>query len=104
MAQMLSRVEVMRKLPPAAFWPPPKIDSALVRMVREDRLGGRANEFSRFVSQVLSARRKTLRKALERAEVDADAVLAKLGLDPQRRAEELPPETFLAMFEASRGE
>jgi 16S rRNA (adenine1518-N6/adenine1519-N6)-dimethyltransferase len=103
MAQMLSRVEVLRKLPPGVFWPPPKIDSALVRMVRADRLGARANEFSRFVSQVFSARRKTLRKALERAEVDADAVIAKLGLDPQRRAEELPPETFLAMFESSKG-
>jgi hypothetical protein len=29
-------------------------------------------------------------------------VIAKLGLDPKLRAEELPPETFLAMFEASR--
>jgi 16S rRNA (adenine1518-N6/adenine1519-N6)-dimethyltransferase len=103
MAQMLSRVEVLRKLPPGAFWPAPKIDSSLVRMVRADRLGPRANAFSRFVHHVFSARRKTLRKALERADVDADAVVAELGLDPQRRAEELPPETFLAMFEASGG-
>ena len=102
MAQMLSRVEVLRKLPPGAFWPPPKIDSALVKMVRADQLGERANEFSRFVAAVFGARRKTLRKALERAEVDADAVIAKLGLDPQRRAEELPPEMFWAMFELSK--
>jgi 16S rRNA (adenine1518-N6/adenine1519-N6)-dimethyltransferase len=103
MAQMLARVELLRKLPPAAFWPPPKIDSALVRMHRDDRLGHRANDFSRFVHHVFSARRKTLRKALERADVDAGSLLAKLALDPQRRAEELPPETFLAMFEASGG-
>jgi 16S rRNA (adenine1518-N6/adenine1519-N6)-dimethyltransferase len=102
MAQMLSHVEYLRKLPPGAFWPAPGVDSALVRMVRADRLGDRAGAFSAFVQQVLSARRKTLRKALERANVDADGIIAKLGLDPKRRAEELPPETFLAMFEASR--
>jgi 16S rRNA (adenine1518-N6/adenine1519-N6)-dimethyltransferase len=100
-AQMLSKVEVLRKLPPAAFWPAPTIDSALVRMVREDRLGGRAGAFSVFVHQILSARRKTLRKALERAEVEADPILKRLNLDPKLRAEELPPETFLALFEAA---
>jgi 16S rRNA (adenine1518-N6/adenine1519-N6)-dimethyltransferase len=103
MAQMLSKVEYLRKLPPGAFWPAPGVDSALVRMVRADRLGDRAGAFSTFVQQVLSARRKTLRKALERANVDADAVIAKLGLDPKLRAEELPPEMFLAMFEAGSG-
>src|SRR5688572_17080593 len=30
-ARLLSRVETLRKLPPGAFWPAPKIDSALVR-------------------------------------------------------------------------
>jgi 16S rRNA (adenine1518-N6/adenine1519-N6)-dimethyltransferase len=103
MAQLLSKVEYLRKLPPAAFWPAPGVDSALVRMVRADRLGERAGAFGTFVHQVLSARRKTLRKALERANVDADGVIAKLGLNPQTRAEELPPETFLAMFEAGSG-
>jgi len=103
MAQMLSKVEYLRKLPPDAFWPAPGVDSALVRMVRADRLGARAGAFGTFVHQVFSARRKTLRKALERAEVDADGVIAKLGLDPRTRAEELPPETFLAMFEAGSG-
>jgi 16S rRNA (adenine1518-N6/adenine1519-N6)-dimethyltransferase len=101
MAQMLSKVEYLRKLPPAVFWPAPGVDSALVRMVRQDRLGARTGAFSTFVQQVLSARRKTLRKALERAGVDADGVLATLGLDPKLRAEELPPEMFLAMFEAA---
>jgi 16S rRNA (adenine1518-N6/adenine1519-N6)-dimethyltransferase len=101
MAQMLSKVEFLRKLPPAAFWPAPKIDSALIRMTRADRLGERAGAFSRFVHAVFSARRKTLRKALNNAELDADAILTKVGLDPQRRAEELSPETFLALFEAA---
>ena len=103
MAQMLSKVEYLRKLAPAAFWPAPGVDSALVRMVRADRLEDRAGAFGTFVHQVFSARRKTLRKALERANVNADGVIAKLGLNPQTRAEELPPETFWAMFEAASG-
>src|SRR5207248_5469205 len=37
MVQMLARVEVLRTLPPQAFWPQPKIDSALVRLRRHDR-------------------------------------------------------------------
>src|SRR5260221_14480806 len=65
MAQMLSKVEYLRKLPPGAFWPAPKIDSALVRMARADRLGERAGAFSAFVQQGLSARRKSLRKSRE---------------------------------------
>ena len=102
MARLLSRVEVVRKLPPGAFWPAPKVDSALVRMEGEDRLGGaeRANAFSRFVHEVFSARRKTLRKALERAGRDPARVLAKVGVDGGVRAEELAPEVFLAMFDA----
>jgi 16S rRNA (adenine1518-N6/adenine1519-N6)-dimethyltransferase len=105
MAKLLSNVEVLRKLPPGAFWPPPKVDSSLVRMERANRLGdtARANTFSRFVHDVFSARRKTLRKALERArsDRDPDLTLSRLKLDGGIRAETLAPEVFLAMFDAA---
>jgi 16S rRNA (adenine1518-N6/adenine1519-N6)-dimethyltransferase len=61
MVQMLSAVEVLRTLPPQAFWPPPKIDSSLVRLVRRDRLGDQARAFGQFVQKLFSFRRKTLR-------------------------------------------
>ncbi|MDB5298908.1 MAG: rsmA 2 [Phycisphaerales bacterium] len=102
MAQMLSKVELMRTLPPQAFWPVPKIDSALVRMTRSDRLGNRAAGFGEFVSGVFSYRRKTLRKALSQAGHDAEKVLATTSLDGKRRPEEFAPEEFLAMFEATQ--
>lgn len=99
MAQMLSKVEVLRKLPPDAFWPPPKIDSSLVRMTREDRLEGRAAEFSRFIHQLFSARRKTLRKAMANAGFEGiESTLARLQLDPHCRAEQLSPETLWTLF------
>jgi 16S rRNA (adenine1518-N6/adenine1519-N6)-dimethyltransferase len=98
MVQMLAKVEVLRTLPPQAFWPAPKIDSALVRMTRADSLGSSANEFSRFVHQVFSFRRKTLRKSLAMSSFDDQAMLASTGFDGQRRPEEFSPQEFLKLF------
>jgi len=102
MAQLLADVEFLRTLPPQAFWPAPKIESALVRMRRHDRLGGRAFEFSRFVHAVFSARRKTLRKAIAQANVEnPDTLLASLSIDPKLRPENLPPPSLLKIFDAT---
>lgn len=99
MVQLLSRVEVLRTLPPGAFWPPPKIDSALVRLTRDDRLGERARAFGLFVQKVFSFRRKTLRKAVDMAGLVVP--FDELGLDPSRRAEAFTPEQLLTMFDRS---
>jgi 16S rRNA (adenine1518-N6/adenine1519-N6)-dimethyltransferase len=103
MAQMLGRVEMLRTLPPQAFWPAPKIDSALVRVTREDRVGGieRVRAFGEFVHKVFSFRRKTLRKALSQAGYDAERVLGAAGIDGQHRPEVLTPPQFLQMFEVA---
>jgi 16S rRNA (adenine1518-N6/adenine1519-N6)-dimethyltransferase len=99
MAGMLAEVELLRTLPPQAFWPSPKIDSALVRMRRRDRLGGQAREFSSFVHRLFSFRRKTLRKALIEAGYDPQA-LQQTGTDPQLRPENLSAAALLGLFEA----
>jgi 16S rRNA (adenine1518-N6/adenine1519-N6)-dimethyltransferase len=103
MAQMLGKVELMRTLPPQAFWPAPKIDSALVRVTRADRLGARVRPFGEFVHKVFSFRRKTLRKALAQGGYDAERILSQTGIDGQHRPEVLTPEQFLQMFEAKEG-
>jgi 16S rRNA (adenine1518-N6/adenine1519-N6)-dimethyltransferase len=103
MAQLLADVEVLRTLPPQAFWPAPKIDSALVRMVRRDRLGDRAAAVGRFVQGVFSARRKTLRKAMGVAGVPPEGIataLATTGFDGGTRPETFPPEQVLLLYEA----
>jgi 16S rRNA (adenine1518-N6/adenine1519-N6)-dimethyltransferase len=103
-AQLLSRVEVLRTLPPQAFWPPPKIESALVRMTRDDRLGPGARDFSRFVQLLFSFRRKTLRRALAQAGYeDAERALVARQIDPQHRPEVLTPEHLLALFRSLEG-
>jgi len=99
MVQMLAEVELLRTLPPQAFWPAPKIDSALVRLTRRDPMGSVANDFSRFVHQIFSFRRKTLRKALSMSDFNAEMLLEKSGLNGQQRPEEFTPEEFWKMFQ-----
>ncbi len=100
-AQMLAKVEILRTLPAQAFWPAPKIESALVRMTRRDQLGNVATDFSRFVQKVFSFRRKTLRKALSEAGHDP-AILTPLEIDPQLRPENLSPARFRQLFDAAK--
>jgi 16S rRNA (adenine1518-N6/adenine1519-N6)-dimethyltransferase len=95
MTQLLSRVEVLRTLSPQTFWPMPKIESALVRMTREDRLAGRAEAFGTFVHRLFSSRRKTLRKAMP----EIEPVLQTLDISAQLRAEQLSPENCLRLFD-----
>jgi 16S rRNA (adenine1518-N6/adenine1519-N6)-dimethyltransferase len=98
MAQLLGKVELLRVLPPQAFWPAPKVDSALVR-VTATRRGER--QIGRFVHAVFSYRRKTLRKALELGGYDAESILSVTGFDGARRPEQFTPVEFAAMFQAS---
>ena len=100
MVQLLADVEVMRTLPASVFWPPPKIDSALVRLRRNDRLGNEARGFSKFVSTLFSFRRKTLRKALSQSGVEIDpAVIA--GRE-NARAEDFSPGELLTLYRARK--
>ena len=103
MVQLMARVEALRNLPPQAFWPAPKIDSSLVRLTRDDRLGPLSWPFGRFVHAVFSFRRKTLRRALSQAGYDADALLAATGFDGQLRPEVFTPEQLLRMFQSASG-
>jgi 16S rRNA (adenine1518-N6/adenine1519-N6)-dimethyltransferase len=89
-------------VPPGAFTPPPKVDSAVVRMkpLPADRL--RARDEQRFADVVAAAfgqRRKTLRNAT-RALVPAEA-FARAGIDPARRGETLSVAEFVALSDAS---
>ena len=99
-AQLLADVSILRTLPPQAFWPSPKIDSALVRMVRRDRLGPTANAFGRFVHQIFSFRRKTIRKAMVMAGLPPES-LEVLKFDGQRRPESFVPDDLLRLFEVA---
>ena len=89
-------------VPPGAFTPPPKVDSALVRMrpLGEDRPRARDEAlFRAMVAAAFSQRRKTLRNAV-RALV-REAAFAGAGIDPGRRGETLSVAEFVALADAA---
>ena len=98
MLQLRCAVEPLFDVPPTAFTPPPKVDSAVVRLVplSPDRLPQVAFDvIDRVVRAAFGRRRKTLSNALKGV-ADADD-LAAADIDPRLRAEQLAPATFVAL-------
>jgi 16S rRNA (adenine1518-N6/adenine1519-N6)-dimethyltransferase len=98
MLQYRFAMEKLFTVPPGAFYPPPKVDSAIVRMVPYgvDRLRARDEKlFAQIVKAAFSQRRKTLRNTL-RSFMGPDD-WASLGIDSQQRAENLSAAQFIAI-------
>ena len=102
-AQTLADVEVLRTIPPGVFWPPPTIDSALVRLRRRPDAPAEqeARDFASFVTGLFSMRRKTVRKALAPLTADPDAALAAVALTGGERPEQVSVADLRRLFEAS---
>lgn len=102
MAQWRSAVERLFVLPPGAFVPPPKVKSAVVRLVPHAAPRGAADAFAmaRVVAAAFNQRRKMLRRSLTALGGDAAALLAAAGIPGTKRAEELPVEDFAALARA----
>lgn len=95
MLQAYCTVTPLFTVPPGAFRPAPKVDSAVVRLVPRaaDAIGIRDRaRFAAIVRAAFGQRRKTLRNALA-GTVEADAIVAA-GLDPGARAEQLSVADF----------
>ncbi|HEY8418221.1 MAG TPA: 16S rRNA (adenine(1518)-N(6)/adenine(1519)-N(6))-dimethyltransferase RsmA [Limnochordales bacterium] len=112
--QLRSTVEVVTTVPPGVFFPPPEVESAVVRLALRP-LPAEAGD-GRFLHAVVRAafgqRRKTLRNALQGAAGPWDkaavpAALAAAGIDGSRRGETLSVEEFVrlaaALQQASAG-
>ena len=87
-------------VPAQAFTPPPKVTSAIVRIDAGDSLPGPLALFEAIEGVTAAAfgqRRKMLRQSLKSVFPDPVAVLEELDIAPTARAEELPPEAFLAL-------
>ncbi|MGL6040112.1 MAG: 16S rRNA (adenine(1518)-N(6)/adenine(1519)-N(6))-dimethyltransferase RsmA [Deefgea sp.] len=88
-------------VPPESFDPPPKVDSAVVRMVPYDTLPYPAKNEEHLRKLVLAAfaqRRKTLRNNLKG--IANDQVLADLGIDPSCRPENVSVAQYVALSNA----
>src|SRR5690606_35634161 len=98
MLQAWCRVTSLFVLGRGAFRPPPRVDSAVVRLVPRPRDEVGIDDPVRFgaiVRDAFGQRRKTLRNALSK-QCDADAIRAA-GIDPQTRAEQLAVADFIRL-------
>jgi 16S rRNA (adenine1518-N6/adenine1519-N6)-dimethyltransferase len=96
--QYLADVSIERTLPPGAFWPPPKIDSALILLTVNGPIPADAADFSKFVGSVFAYRRKTLKRALVESGfeiIQPESGDAALGL---LRVETLSPGELHSLF------
>jgi 16S rRNA (adenine1518-N6/adenine1519-N6)-dimethyltransferase len=105
MLQVRYHMEHVLDVPPASFNPPPKVDSAVVRMIPWPRAEDGTlrspypacdpNVLGDVVTAAFSQRRKVLRNTLSflRDQVDFDA----LGFDLSRRAEEVPVAEYVEL-------
>lgn len=99
MLQLVCKVESLLRVAPGAFQPPPKVDSAVVRLTPLPSAQRVEPSLVPAVEAVVRAafgqRRKTLANAL-RGLLDAEAIL-RAGIDPRARAENVPPQGFVAL-------
>lgn len=105
MLQAYCQVTPLFTVHPGAFRPPPKVDSAVVRLVpRPTAEIGIANprRFADIVRAAFGQRRKTLRNALKG--VCDEAIIIACGIDPGSRAEQLPVADFIRLANASVAE
>ncbi len=96
MLQYRFHLEWLIDVPPESFDPPPKVQSAVVRLIPRDasELHAKSQEkLSQVVQTAFSQRRKMLRNTLKGTL--SDAGFAELGIDPTRRAEDLTVDDYV---------
>ena len=102
MLQYRFQMQRLFDVPPSAFTPPPKVESAIVRMVPLDAERLRAKDETRFSAMVTAGfgqRRKTLSNTLK-PYLTADQIQA-LGIDPKRRGETLSVLEFVRLADVA---
>ena len=99
MLQYHYHMERLFIVPPGAFNPPPKVDSAIVRMIPRavgaDETVSHPDLFARVVAAAFSQRRKMLRNTLR--EFIGEQDLAALGITPTARAEDIPVASYVSL-------
>ena len=96
MLQWRYQMEMLFIVPPTAFDPPPKVDSAIVRMRPiESPLACEQARLEQVVTQAFSQRRKVIRNSLSSLFTEQQLIAA--GIDPQARPETISLEQYVAL-------
>ena len=88
MAQYYCNVIPVLEVPPSAFTPPPKVDSAVVRLVPHATMPHPVKDvrvLSRITTEAFNQRRKTIRNSL--GNLFSVGVLTGMGIDPAMQSE-----------------
>jgi len=109
--QATGEIEMLRTLPPSAFWPPPQVDSAIVRYVRNREKSLQILDmgiFGAVVGLFIGHRRKMLRACAKKAPPNLGGrdtwrkIFEQLGIDPTARPEGISPEQYVRMANLCR--
>jgi 16S rRNA (adenine1518-N6/adenine1519-N6)-dimethyltransferase len=105
LAQWRADARIVLTLPPEAFVPAPKVHSAVVHLTAlpGPRYPADPAVLERVVAAAFNQRRKMLRSALKGLAPDIEARLQAAGIEPTRRAEEIPLEGFCALARQMAG-
>jgi len=96
MLQWRYQMEMLFIVPPSAFDPPPKVDSAIVRMRPiASPLACEQARLEQVVMQAFSQRRKVIRNSLSSLFTEQQLIAA--GIDPQARPETISLEQYVAL-------
>lgn len=103
--QFYGKPDIVAHVPARAFYPAPKVDSAILRVDLKDEVPlahRQRDSFFRLVQAGFSERRKqihnSLARGLHRKDAEVQAWLKAAGIDPGRRAETLSVEEWLQLW------
>jgi len=105
LAQWRSDPKIVMDLPPEAFSPPPKVNSAVVHLTAlpAPRFEADAATLNRVVAAAFNQRRKMLRSALKSLDPAIEDHLNAVGIKPTERAEQVGLEEFCALARSLKG-
>jgi len=94
MLQWRYEMDLLFVVPPESFDPPPKVDSAIVRMIpKKETLPCDQKSLEAVVTKAFSQRRKVVRNCV--AGMFTEQQLVDAGVDPQARPETIPLEQYV---------
>ncbi|MDR1478742.1 MAG: 16S rRNA (adenine(1518)-N(6)/adenine(1519)-N(6))-dimethyltransferase RsmA [Planctomycetaceae bacterium] len=111
--QSQCQTEIVRIMPPTVFWPRPKVDSAIVKLVLTEKRRNKIpdlNFFNEFSRAIFFHRRKFLRAGLcstfknTITKQRIDEIMDEMQFHTNTRAETLPLKTMLRLCEICRQE
>jgi 16S rRNA (adenine1518-N6/adenine1519-N6)-dimethyltransferase len=102
--QFFAEPEIIAIVPKGDFWPSPQVDSAIIKIkIKKEKITAiNEKDFFRLAKFGFSAKRKMLKNnlggGLHISSAEAEKILAKAGLNPKARAEDLSIEDWIKIM------